>query len=135
MQLIFVHGWGTTNTDTYGGLPDALSAAAADAGLDLAIGHIHLGRYISFHDEVTLDDIARALDRALRELPGNGQAIQPFSCITHSTGGPVVRHWINRFLRKKGDGFILKPLSQIMHGKDDHFLSFVNRKSLPWAVL
>lgn len=97
MQLIFVHGWGTTNTDIYGGLPEALAAAAESAGLDLAIGHIHLGRYVSFHDEVTLDDIARALDQALRDLPGNGQAIQPFSCITHSTGGPVVRHWIYRF--------------------------------------
>jgi hypothetical protein len=95
MNLIFVHGWGTTDTDTYGGLPEALAAAAVAYGLDLAIRHINLGRYVSFHDEVTLDDIARALDQALHDLPGNGQAIQPFSCITHSTGGPVVRHWVN----------------------------------------
>lgn len=102
MNLIFVHGWSVTNTDTYGELPEALVAGANAANLDLTITHIHLGRYISFHDEVTLDDIARALDRALRDLPGNGQTIQPFSCITHSTGGPIVRHWVDRYYGPTG---------------------------------
>jgi hypothetical protein len=95
MNLIFVHGWGTTQTETYGGLPEALVASAGAYDLDLTIQHINLGNYVSFHDEVTLDDIARALDQALRDLSGNEQGIQPFSCITHSTGGPVVRHWVN----------------------------------------
>jgi hypothetical protein len=91
MQLIFVHGWSVTNTDTYGNLPQALSKASGNYGLVLDIRHIFLGRYISFHDEVTMDDIARAMDRALRDLPGNGDdRIAPFSCITHSTGGPAV---------------------------------------------
>jgi hypothetical protein len=67
----------------------------------LQITHLWLGKYVSFHDEVTLDDIARGLDRALRDLPGNQQQIQPFSCITHSTGGPVVRHWVDRFYGAK----------------------------------
>jgi hypothetical protein len=102
MNLIFVHGWSVTNTDTYGGLPEALVAAAGAYNLALNIQHINLGRYISFHDEVTLDDIARALDQALRELPNNQTAIQPFSCITHSTGGPVVRHWVNYFYGAAG---------------------------------
>jgi len=98
MQLVFVHGWSVTNTNTYGGLPEALAAAAAAAGMKLEIRHIQLGRYISFHDEVTVDDIARAMDKALRELPGNSaEHIAPFSCVTHSTGGPVVRCWIDRF--------------------------------------
>ncbi len=97
MLLTFVHGWSVTNTDTYGELPAALSAAAAGVGLTLDIKHLYLGKYVSFHDEVTLDDIARGLDQALRELPGNGDKIQEFSCITHSTGGPVVRHWVERY--------------------------------------
>jgi hypothetical protein len=97
MQLIFVHGWSVTSTDTYGELPEALERSAATYGLSLSIQHVWLGKYVSFHDEVTLDDIAIGLDRALRELPGNATTIQPFSCITHSTGGPVVRHWADRF--------------------------------------
>ncbi|WP_167631986.1 esterase/lipase family protein [Mariprofundus ferrooxydans] len=97
MQLIFVHGWSVTNTNTYGGLPEAL-AKAGGTEMDLDIRHIYLGRYISFHDQVTLDDIARAMDRALRDLPGNGDThIEPFSCITHSTGGPVLRFWVDKY--------------------------------------
>jgi len=64
MLLIFVHGWSVTSTDTYGELPAALSKAASGFGLTLDIRHLYLGKYVSFHDEVTLDDIARAMDRA-----------------------------------------------------------------------
>jgi hypothetical protein len=104
MKLIFVHGWSVTHTNTYGAMPESLARRAAEKNLQLDISHIHLGRYISFHDEVTLDDIARALDCALRELPGNEQSIAPFSCITHSTGGPVVRHWVERYYGARGLG-------------------------------
>lgn len=102
MRLIFVHGWSVTNTDTYGQLPEALAASAAGYDLQLEIEHVWLGKYVSFHDEVTLDDIARGLDRALRDLPGNTDGITPFSCITHSTGGPVVRHWVDRYYGSQG---------------------------------
>ncbi|MCB1843900.1 MAG: hypothetical protein KDI09_13130 [Halioglobus sp.] len=94
MHLIFVHGWSVTHTNTYGSLPESLSSNAAASGLSIEIRHIHLGRYISFHDDVSMDDIAHAFDTALRDLPGNEREIQAFSCITHSTGGPVVRHWV-----------------------------------------
>ena len=97
MRLIFVHGWSVTNTNTYAELPAALSAVASNYSLTLNIKHLYLGKYVSFHDEVTLDDIARGLDRALRDLPGSAGKIQEFSCITHSTGGPVVRHWVDRY--------------------------------------
>lgn len=102
MQLIFVHGWSVTSTNTYGEMPRALSNAAGVYNLDLDIQHIFLGKYISFHDEVTVDDISRAMDHALRDLPGNSDTyIAPFSCITHSTGGPVVRHWVDKYYGSK----------------------------------
>lgn len=112
MRLIFVHGWSVTNTDTYGELPQALANRSSEYDIALDIQHIHLGRYISFHDEVTLDDIARAMNNALTDLPGNDQSIQPFSCITHSTGGPVVRHWIDRYFG--ADGLDSCPLSHLV---------------------
>ncbi len=94
MKLLFVHGWSVTHTDTYGDLPAALcNAAGDDLGLDVT--HAHLGRYISFHDEVTVPDIARAFEQARRDLVGDGE----FSCITHSTGGPVIREWLYRYYR------------------------------------
>lgn len=103
MQILFIHGWSVTSTDTYGNLPQTLSFAAAKYGLELDVHHIYLGKYISFHDEVTMDDIVRAMDNALHDLPGNNDAyIQPFSCITHSTGGPVVRSWVNKYYGAAG---------------------------------
>ena len=93
MNLLFVHGWSVTHTDTYGQLPEALEVQAPSQ-LNLNIQHIYLGRYISFHDEVTVDDIARAFENATKEVIGENTE---FSCITHSTGGPVIRAWVERF--------------------------------------
>lgn len=104
--VVFVHGWSVTGTDTYGALPQRLQQEAAAAGLSLQLADIFLGRYISFHDEVRLPDIARAFQSALDDqlapqLAGGAR----FICITHSTGGPVVRDWWDRYcLKKAGSG-------------------------------
>ena len=96
--LVFVHGWSVTNTDTYGGLPARLRNEAATRSIDLTVKHLFLGRYISFHDEVTIPDIARAFEAAVDdELRAQVEAGTRFACITHSTGGPVIRDWWNRF--------------------------------------
>lgn len=98
MHLIFVHGWSVTNTDTYGSLPQILAAKAGASGLSLNLIDIHLGRYISFRNEVRMDDVCRAFDQAVREKLDDGAGgIKPFSCITHSTGAPVVRCWMERY--------------------------------------
>ncbi len=105
VTLVMLHGWSVTSAETYGGLPEALAARAADAGLELDIRNIHLGEYISFHDEVRVDDLARAMDAALRkdvfgaELQGQpaDAPLPPFACITHSTGGPLARRWADLF--------------------------------------
>ncbi|MDX1344196.1 MAG: hypothetical protein R3227_17620, partial [Reinekea sp.] len=64
MKLIFVHGWSVTNTNTYRDMPETIVSQGRALGLALDINHIHLGKYISFHDEVSIDDIARALQQA-----------------------------------------------------------------------
>ena len=101
MNLVFVHGWSVTNTDTYGGLPAALVKNAAPS-LNLQITHLYLAKYISFADEVKVDDIARGMQHALAEevLPKLAKD-ERFACITHSTGGPIVRKWIDLYHRGK----------------------------------
>jgi len=111
INLVFVHGWSVTNLNTYGQLPLRLRAelAANSAGATNSTGatntneaatihEIWLGRYISFHDEVRLPDISRAfqaaVDDQLAPLIAKGER---FACITHSTGGPVIRDWWNRY--------------------------------------
>ncbi len=87
MDLVFVHGWSVRSTATYGELPQRL-----EKELGLAAKHIFLGKYVSFDDSLTLDDLALAFDAA---LAANG--IADFACFTHSTGGPLLRHWyLNR---------------------------------------
>jgi len=122
MQLIFVHGWSVTNTDTYGELPEAVHRASGEYDINLDIQHLHLGKYISFHDEVSMDDVARAMHQALLDLPANSDGIiKSFSCITHSTGGPVVRSWVDRFYGKdksptsgKAGGLDCEPLKAVI---------------------
>jgi hypothetical protein len=97
MRVVFVHGWSVTNTDTYGGLPEALRLNAP-RDLDLTVDHLYLGKYVSFSDEVMVDDIARGMEAAVRaEVVPKLAKGERFACITHSTGGPVVRAWIHLF--------------------------------------
>jgi hypothetical protein len=131
MNIVFVHGWSVTNTDTYGELPKALAACAAKYNLDIKISHIDLARYISFHDEVNVDDIAKAMDSALGDLPENKSGIQEFSCITHSTGGPVVREWLERFYgARKLKELPLKHLVMLAPANHGSSLAVLGKKRL-----
>jgi hypothetical protein len=101
MRVVFVHGWSVTDTSTYGGLPAAL-ANRAPAMLKIDVQHVHLTQYVSFSDEVTVDDLARGMQNAVAaEIAGLLANDEGFACITHSTGGPVVRKWIDLFYRDR----------------------------------
>ena len=89
--LVFVHGWSVTNTSTYGALPTRLQQQAATQGMGLRIADLWLSKYVSFDDAVTMADLVRAFDHALRDLHLTGPS---FACVTHSTGGPLVREWL-----------------------------------------
>jgi hypothetical protein len=113
MIVIFVHGWSVRNMDTYGQLPARLRAEAAKRGVDLKTGDVFLSQYVSFQDDVTLDDIGRAFHQALADsvLPRLAPG-EKFACITHSTGGPVVRTWLD--LNYGPDGLRECPMSHLV---------------------
>ena len=101
MIVIFVHGWSVQSTDSYGELPRWLETQSIAGGLDIQVGNIYLGHYISFDDTVTIDDVARAFAQALRdELASKFKSGQRFACVTHSTGGPVVRKWMDLYYKR-----------------------------------
>ena len=103
LLVVFVHGWSVTSTDTYGELPARLKREAAKSGgPPLDVRNIYLGQYVSFRDEVRLEDIARAFDAAITDLLGAIGGSRRIVCITHSTGGPVVRDWLDRFYVRPG---------------------------------
>jgi len=112
LRVVFVHGWGVHDTSTYGRLPQALAARAAADGIDITIDHIWLGKYVSFHDEVRLADLARGFDHALKkDLTPPPGAADRFVAITHSTGGPVLRTWWRRYCR---DTEVPSPMSHLI---------------------
>ena len=96
--VLLVHGWSVRSTDTYGELPDRLETEARrNTNLRLDIRNIWLSKYVSFSDNVRLDDLSRAFDAAIwRELGPVLKSGRRFVCITHSTGAPVVRDWLYR---------------------------------------
>lgn len=98
LSVVFVHGWSVTHTNTYGGLPERLAAEAEHYDLSLSVRQIWLGEYVSFHDEVRLEDVSRAVEAAVRrDLADLLEAGERFAAVTHSTGGPVMRDWVERF--------------------------------------
>jgi hypothetical protein len=102
--VVLVHGWSVRNTDTYGGLPQRLKLEARrSADLDIDVRNIWLSEYISFHNEVTIPDIARAFQAALeREVGDVLKQGQRIACIAHSTGCPVIRAWLQYFYVESG---------------------------------
>lgn len=104
MHIVFVHGWSVRNTNTYGGLPAALRQLIDDGTLKATISDLYLGKYVSFEDTVTLDDISKAFHAALQAHPVLKAVVasgDQLACITHSTGGPVIRNWVNMFYGQK----------------------------------
>ncbi len=112
--VVLVHGWSVRNTDTYGGLPERLRLEAKRApDLDLDVRNLWLSEYISFHNTVTIPDIARAFQAALeREVGDVLKQGQRIACITHSTGCPVIRAWLQHFYI--GTGRKQPPLSHLI---------------------
>ena len=108
--LVFVHGWSVTNTSTYGNLPQRLQQQAAAQGVALNLADIWLSEYVSFDDAVTMADVVRAFDHALRDLH---LVDASFACITHSTGGPVLREWL-RAQRERPGAYSTMRLTHLM---------------------
>lgn len=113
--VVLVHGWSVHNTDSYGGLAQRLEMETAkDPSLEIEVKQIWLGKYISFKDEVRVDDISKAFESALRsELGASLSAGTKCIIITHSTGGPVVRNWIDKFYSSKNN-LTVCPLTHLI---------------------
>src|SRR5690606_16252096 len=98
MIVVLVHGWSVRSTDTYGELPARLRNEARATGAPaLDVRNIWLSKYISFHDEVRVEDIARAFEAALRRELGDVLGTRPVAVAPPPSGGLVVRAWLQRF--------------------------------------
>jgi hypothetical protein len=113
MRVVFIHGWSVRDTSTYGQLPEWLARQSRQGGESFQVSSLHLAKYITLDDRVTLEDIARAMQQALRDTLGDPSKWKRggrLACITHSTGGPVVRTWLDLYYRGQLDRCPLGPL-------------------------
>ena len=94
-EVLIVHGW-SDSYESFQPLKNLLVAAGYQTT------QVFLGTYASLRDHVTFDDLATGLQRRFVEMEKAGTLkLDPFSLdvIVHSTGGPVVRHWLNHYLK------------------------------------
>ncbi|MBI4574172.1 MAG: alpha/beta hydrolase, partial [candidate division NC10 bacterium] len=100
--VLIVHGW-SDNYESFVPLKTWLASQGYPAQ------QVFLGNYESMEDHVTFDDLATGLHMRLEEMQEAKTIpeLAPFSLdvIVHSTGGPVVRHWLHYYLNDncKGD--------------------------------
>ncbi len=90
--IVILHGWSDTS-ETFEPLARLLRAR-----LGRQVSIVSLADYVSMEDEVRFDDVAEAMDVAWRRhgLPrGKGRV----DAVVHSTGGLVIRDWLQRHYR------------------------------------
>lgn len=95
--IVLIHGYSADGKDNsveeiYGRLPADLRKAYGDR----SVVEIDLSRWISLEDGIAIDDIAFALDRALKDDAYAHLLEEGFHVIIHSTGALVTRTWIRK---------------------------------------
>ena len=88
--IVILHGWSDVSASFE---PLAMLLRAKLPGRAISI--IELADYLTMEDEIRFDDIVSAMENAWRRrgLPtGKGSV----DAIVHSTGGPVIRDWLQR---------------------------------------
>lgn len=99
--VLILHGW----SDNYGSFKPLKEWLR---GKGYPAEQVFFGDYESMEDHVTFDDLADGLQTRFeemikrRELPPH----KPFSLdvIVHSTGGPVIRHWLHHYIENICNG-------------------------------
>lgn len=99
--IVLIHGYSAESKETdpvsiesiYGTLPKDLRTIYSDTN----IVKIDLSRWISLDDGLTIDDISRAFDMAIRTEEYSQLLKEGFDVIIHSTGALVIRNWLKKF--------------------------------------
>ncbi len=91
--IVLLHGY-SDNPESFRKWYDYLS----DQGHDPKT--IHLAKYVTLSNEITIKDIAEGFDRALRDQVGLDND-QQFDVIVHSTGMLVIRSWLTTYAGRR----------------------------------
>jgi len=92
-MVVIIHGWSDTHQSF-----ERLGKHLVSDGIIPDVKHVRLGDYVSLDDDVTFDDLVRALQAAWtkEQLPTTSRSVD---IVVHSTGGLVIRHWMTTFFK------------------------------------
>jgi len=85
--VLIVHGWSDTSKSFR-----SLAKFLSSHGFQTV--NLFLADYISMEDDVSIDDAANAMERAVQTQISSGALQLPFDLVVHSTGGLVARNWL-----------------------------------------
>ncbi|MEX0617748.1 MAG: hypothetical protein WDZ76_14215 [Pseudohongiellaceae bacterium] len=85
--LVIIHGWSDV-ADSFLPLAEAIESLG-----HRSVEHLFLGNYVSLDDDVQMLDLVRALSKAWsdKRLPTASKSVD---VVIHSTGGLVIRDWL-----------------------------------------
>ncbi|NJK90348.1 MAG: hypothetical protein HC904_00055 [Blastochloris sp.] len=109
--ILLIHGYSAESHDSnYDQIKNIYGDLASDLQQKMGaqIEEIDLSRWISMEDGITLDDVSRALNRALH-ISKPHLLMSGFHVIVHSTGALVIRNWIRLFSPKPS------PIINLIH--------------------
>lgn len=99
--VLILHGW-SDNYESFKPLKEWLRGKGCPAE------QVFFGDYESMEDNVSFDDLADGLQTRFEEMADRGELprLKPFSIdvIVHSTGGPVIRHWLHHYIENICNG-------------------------------
>lgn len=93
--LVIIHGW-SDEADSFVPLANAIEKASARQ-----VENVFLGNYVSLDDDVQMLDLVKALSKAWKDK-GLSEDSKAVDVIIHSTGGLVVRDWVQRQYIEQG---------------------------------
>jgi len=111
-NVVLVHGYSVRSLDTYGKLPQLLIAAGIHPT------SIYLSAFDSLNDDITCDDLAKALEfRVLELIRAQGIDLQHTAFVCHSTGAIITRRWLlNRYANNLPVPRLLVTMAGANHG-------------------
>jgi hypothetical protein len=87
-NVLLVHGYSVRNFESYGLLPRLLQNDG------LSAQDIWLSAYDSLNDDITCEDLARALEARVASMEAGGIDLATTAVIAHSTGAIIARRWL-----------------------------------------
>jgi hypothetical protein len=99
-KTLIVHGWSDCS-ESFVKLKDLLLKCGVGS-----VDTVYYADYESREDSLTFNDVVDGLNKCLKEegfISENGEANCDLNVIVHSTGGLVIRHWINTYYANRID--------------------------------